>query len=231
MASTPIITAAAPHRRTQAERSHAMRERLLTATLESLIEDGYIGTTLSSIVRRAGVSRGAQVHHYPNKQALILDATEDLLRRTYKALGTLLLSIADEDNRLEGLIEGTWNELFSIPLHRAYVELLVASQRDKALADALRKLSMRVVKIYEPAVEHYFESMPGSREELKTLFAQIWATLSGIAMQAHLTTDKNYVRSHLKLLSRQMARHVRARKGVKTPPPRPESWDRSTRGS
>jgi len=48
---------------TQAERSNAMRRRLLAATLESLAEDGYAGSTLSSIVRRAGVSRGAQVHH------------------------------------------------------------------------------------------------------------------------------------------------------------------------
>ena len=57
-----------------------MRKRLLEATLQSLAEDGYAGSTLSSIVRRAGVSRGAQVHHYPNKQALMLDAAEDLLR-------------------------------------------------------------------------------------------------------------------------------------------------------
>ncbi|MBV8062134.1 MAG: TetR family transcriptional regulator, partial [Nevskia sp.] len=49
-------TAAAPRaRRTQAERSDAMRRRLLAATVDSLAEDGYAGTTLSSVVRRAGV--------------------------------------------------------------------------------------------------------------------------------------------------------------------------------
>lgn len=216
----------ASRRRTQAERSDAMRQRLLAATLESLAEDGYAGTTLSSIVRRAGVSRGAQVHHYPSKQALILDAAEDLLRRTYKTLGTLLLGIADEGNRLEGLIAAAWDELFSIPLYRAYLELLLASQRDPLLAEALRKQSMRVMQIFETAVGHYFEIAPGSRENLTSLFIQIQWLLGGMASQNHLMADERFRRAHLKLIVRQMAAHIRARRGVNRPPPRPEAWDR-----
>lgn len=215
-----------PRRRTQAERSDAMRQRLLAATLESLAEDGYAGTTLSSVVRRAGVSRGAQVHHYPNKQALILDATEDLLRRTYKTLGALLLGIADEGNRLEGLIAAAWDELFSIPLYRAYLELLIASQRDPLLAEALRKQSLRVMQIFQAAVDHYFEIAPGSRENLGSLFIQIQWLLGGMASQAHLMTDERFRRAHLRLIARQMAAHIRARRGVNRPPPRPEAWDR-----
>ena len=225
MPRRPSMPVAQP-RRTQAERSDAMRQRLLAATLQSLAEDGYAGTTLSSIVRRAGVSRGAQVHHYPNKQALILDAAEDLLRRTYKTLGTLLLAIADEGNRLQGLIEAAWDELFSIPLYRAYLELLLASQREPVLARALQKQSVRVMQIFETAVAHYFERAPGSREDVAELFLQIQWSLAGMASQAHLMTDESFRRRHLKLLARQMAAHIRARRGVTRPPPRPEAWDR-----
>src|ERR1700757_797172 len=92
MTATASAASPAPARRTQAQRRDAMRRRLLAATVASLAEDGYAGSTLSSIVRRAGVSRGAQVHHYPNKQALILDAAEDLMRRSYRTLGAVLLS-------------------------------------------------------------------------------------------------------------------------------------------
>ena len=206
-----------------------MRQRLLAATLQSLAEDGYAGTTLSSVVRRAGVSRGAQVHHYPSKQALILDAAEDLLRRTYKTLGPLLLGIADENNRLDGLIAAAWDALFSIPLYRAYLELLIASQRDPLLADALRKQSLRVMQIFRTAVDHYFEIAPGSRENLGSLFIQIQWLLGGMASQAHLMTDERFRRMHLKLIARLMAPHLRARRGVNRPPPRPESWDRPAR--
>jgi len=223
------LSAAAPLRRTQAERSDAMRRRLLAATVESLAEDGYAGSTLSSIVRRAGVSRGAQVHHYPNKQALILDAADDLLRSSYRTLGAVLLSVADEDNRLEMLVKTTWEQLFATPLYRAYSELLVASQRDPVLAEALRSMLLRVSKVFEPAVEHYFMPAPGTRENLKAVFLQFSCLLGGMASQAHLFNDPAYVTAQLKLWTRQAQLVMRARKGVRTPPPRPAEWDRPVR--
>ena len=49
--------------RLQEERSAETRGRLLDATVACLHEFGYAGTTTTEIARRAGVSRGAQVHH------------------------------------------------------------------------------------------------------------------------------------------------------------------------
>jgi AcrR family transcriptional regulator len=219
-------SSASNQRRTQAERSEAMRKRLLAATLASLAEDGYTGSTLSSIVRRAGVSRGAQVHHYPNKQALILDAADDLLRRTYRALGALLLSIADEDDRLQGLVEGLWRELYASPRYRAYVELLVESRRDPALAEAMQKLLLRQVDIFEVAVDHYFVASPGTGENPRVVFLKMALLLHGIATHAHLAPDPKVVPALLNSWVREAGKQMRARKGVRTPPPRPPHWDR-----
>ena len=54
-------------RRTQAERTASTRAALLAATVDSLVERGYRGTTTSDVARRAGVSYGALLHHYPTK--------------------------------------------------------------------------------------------------------------------------------------------------------------------
>lgn len=213
-------------RRTQAERSDSMRSRLLEATLQCLAEDGYAASTLSSIVRRAGVSRGAQVHHYPNKQALMLDAAEDLLRRTYRQLGELLLSIGDEDDRLARLVEAAWGQVFSTPLFHAYTELLVASLRDADLAEALRERLRRVQSVFAPAVEHYFEPVSATKAELHALFLQLSCFLVGLATQAHLMKDREHVQAQLRLWARQASLVMRARKGVRLPPPRPEAWPR-----
>jgi len=203
-----------------------MRSRLLEATLQSLAEDGYAASTLSSIVRRAGVSRGAQVHHYPNKQALMLDAAEDLLRRTYRQLGELLLSIGDEDDRLARLVEAAWEQVFSTPLFHAYTELLVASLRDADLAEALRERLRRVQSVFAPAVEHYFEPVSATKAELHALFLQLSCFLVGLATQAHLMKDREHVQAQLHLWAKQASLVMRARKGVRLPPPRPEAWPR-----
>src|SRR5438270_12370952 len=76
------LTAAPTSRRTQAERRAETRGRLLDATLECLADLGYGATTTTEVVRRAGLSRGAQVHHFPTKAELVVAAGEHpFLRR------------------------------------------------------------------------------------------------------------------------------------------------------
>jgi len=58
-------TAPARPRRGQEERRASTRARLLDATVECLVDHGYAATTTTVIAERAGVSRGAQLHHYP----------------------------------------------------------------------------------------------------------------------------------------------------------------------
>src|SRR6195952_4880302 len=62
----------------QEERTRVMRQRLLDATFECLVEHGFSGTSTTLVSRRAGVSRGAQLHHFPTKNDLVLAAVEPL---------------------------------------------------------------------------------------------------------------------------------------------------------
>ena len=55
-----------------------MRQRLLEATVECLVEHGWSGTSTTLVSQRAGVSRGAQLHHFPTKNDLVLAAVEHL---------------------------------------------------------------------------------------------------------------------------------------------------------
>ena len=49
--------------------------------MECLAELGWSGTSTTEVARRAGVSRGAQQHHYPTKMLLVAAALEHLLDR------------------------------------------------------------------------------------------------------------------------------------------------------
>ncbi len=71
----------APSRVPQQERSRATQARLLEATVDCLVEHGWSGTTTTVVAARAGVSRGAQLHHYPTKAALVTAAVAHLTER------------------------------------------------------------------------------------------------------------------------------------------------------
>ncbi len=68
-----------PPRRTQAERSETMRARLATAAFETIAEGGLKALRLRAVAEAAGVSQGALLHHFPDKNAVILAAVVEAL--------------------------------------------------------------------------------------------------------------------------------------------------------
>ena len=74
MATTrsPAVRSAA--RRTQQQRTEETQAALLDATIACLHEVGYAATSTTLVSERAGVSRGAQTHHYPTKTQLVVAA-------------------------------------------------------------------------------------------------------------------------------------------------------------
>lgn len=59
-------------RRTQAERSDATRELILDAAVTLIRKRGYGGLRTGEVSEMANVSRGAQLHHFPTKNDLLV---------------------------------------------------------------------------------------------------------------------------------------------------------------
>lgn len=119
-------------RRTQAERTQATRAKLLDATVASLAELGYARTTTTEVAARAGVSRGAQLHHFPTKADLVLAAVEHLLdlhiQEFMRAVGELPASA----DLLGSAIDLLW-EVFQGDSAVAWIELIIAGRTDPEL--------------------------------------------------------------------------------------------------
>jgi len=157
------------------------------------------------IVAEAGVSRGAQVHHFGSRQQLMLEAAEDLFRQVYRDLGNVLLALPDPGGRLRQTVTSAWDQLFSTDRFKVYQALLGASHQDPELAAALAHLLVRVRAQYQPAVDHYFEAAPGAVVKPRTVFVQMACFLHGLAAQAHLAPDIALLRYQLEAYAKLMA--------------------------
>ena len=131
-------------RRTQAERRAETRARLLDATIESLIEDGYAGTTIRHVAERAGVSQGAQSHHFPHRVDLVASAFEHLAEQRIARYAERARSLSKErDVRLRALLDLLWED-FSSPLFTVAAKLWVASADDGELRERLIPVEKRI---------------------------------------------------------------------------------------
>ena len=140
--------AAPRQRRTQEERSNATRERLLDATIDCLIEYGYAGTTVARIAERAGVTRGAQVHHYPTKADLVVAALRHLALRQVQQSIDELPRIQRAGDAAGAMLDMLWR-IHKGPLFAAVVELWVAARTDPELAAHVGELEP-IVTMAEP---------------------------------------------------------------------------------
>ena len=124
-------------RRSHQERSSETKQKLVTATLDCLIEEGYVNATMNRIAERAGLSRGAQTHHFPSKIELIVAATEHLFNEFAENVSELAHATSEGDNSLEDFIDEVWGRFFSGWFMYASLELIVASRSDKDLHNQL----------------------------------------------------------------------------------------------
>src|SRR6266540_1324378 len=55
------------------ERGSATRQHILAVATEELLAHGYTGTSLSDLIRAAGVTKGGFYHHFRSKEALAVE--------------------------------------------------------------------------------------------------------------------------------------------------------------
>ena len=150
----------------QTERTRAMRARLLEATVQCLVEVGFAGTSTTLVSQRAGVSRGAQLHHFPTKNDLVVAAVEHLTEVRRVELVEALASMPTGPGRTRAVVAAL-GEHFSSDVFTAALELWVAARSDEQLMAAVAPLERRVgrethrLTVQALGVD---ESQPGARE-------------------------------------------------------------------
>lgn len=114
-----------------------MQEALLDAAVGCLVELGFAGTTTTEVTRRAGVSPGAMLHHFPTKADLLSAAVGHVMRRRQDEFRKAMTDVARGTDRLDAAIELMWAAFNGTTFH-AWLELWVAARTDPELAEAVR---------------------------------------------------------------------------------------------
>lgn len=122
-----------------------MRARLLEATVECLVEYGYAGTTTAQVAARAGVTRGALIHHFQSKAHLLAESVRHLaVKRTWDVLDELA-----GDDLSSGSTEWFLDVLWRIhqgPMADATLELLVAARTHPDLREHVDQFETMVLR-------------------------------------------------------------------------------------
>ena len=136
-----------PAQRTpNAERTARTRGLVLEAAVDCLAEKGYAGTSTAEICTRTGLARGTVLHHFPNRDELIVAALDHVLEQRlveFRAAVSKLPSAHRAGPKLaERALDLLWAE-HQRPVYYAWLELLVASRTNPALKQPLARVMRR----------------------------------------------------------------------------------------
>jgi AcrR family transcriptional regulator len=179
-------------RRTQAERSAAMRTRLLDATIECLVTYGYAGITTPRVAELAGVTRGAQIHHFRSKEDLVVAAIEHLAQQRTQAAIREFGRVQASSDPVSTVLDFLW-EAHQGPMFIATVELWVAARTDDVLARHIERVEPLVNSTLISAIAQLVPDH-AARKELRNFVYTAMDALRGILLNSFVDRDAGRAR-------------------------------------
>jgi len=144
----------------QQTKSQLTQTAILQAAVDCFFERGYASTTTEHISKRAGVSRGAMLHHFPSRFELISATVSHLNQQR-------LEMFAQEENaaqrgaeytRVEEGIDAYWRQL-NTPVFIVFLELTIAARTDEELAQVINPALRSFESAWYEAVKDIFPDL------------------------------------------------------------------------
>jgi AcrR family transcriptional regulator len=178
----------------QAQKSASTRTQIIESAIKCFVEYGYSRTTTPLIAQKAGLSRGAMLHHFPSKLAVVTAAVEYLHAKRLRAFRKAVLKQGEGGgDHVRQAVEAYWQHVRH-PMFVAFFELAVAARTDKELADVLKPAQEGFEREwYQAAVELFPEWKGSSGEKFELGFDLSRYVMEGMAISflTHKETERD----------------------------------------
>ncbi len=185
-------------RRKPQARSADTQERILSAALQCLVERGYARTATADVAERAGMSRGAQLHHFPTRADLLAATVEHLTERRLAEFRGTIARLPPNNDEIGAAIDFLWSA-FSDDSAYATLELIVAARTDEELHASLRPVADRFAETLNLA-DRELAPHPEDRERFNSFRNLVLVSLQGLAVMQIIKHNDALIRGVLDLL-------------------------------
>lgn len=191
----------------QAQKSAATRDQILSAAVRCIVDLGYSQTTTMKIAERAGLSRGATLHHFPSKLDIIRAAVDYLHERRLRAFRNSVNAIPEGTDRIKAATEAYWAHA-THPIFVAFFELSVAARTDKELRKILKPAQKAFDEEWYRTAQEVFPEWQSDPEAFDLALSLVQNLMEGIAIstmthsrQSDHDKLKDYLEGQLRALA------------------------------
>jgi AcrR family transcriptional regulator len=165
----------------QAQKSASTRNLIVEAAVRCFVELGYARTTTTVIAEKAGLSRGAMLHHFPSKLDIVRAAVDYLHAKRLRAFRKSMAQEPTDHDFVHAGVQQYWAHV-KHPLFVAFFELAVAARTDKDLAAVLRPAQEAFEREWQQASLEVFPAWRDKGAKFELAFDLSRFLLDGMAI-------------------------------------------------
>ena len=175
----------------QEKKSKSTRNLILDSAIECLYEEGYSATSTALIAAKAGLSRGAMMHHYPTKLDLIQALIKHLAEKRKNGFSYLVKAIPNTKRlEQEAGLEAYWKLLISNE-YIAFQELRNAARTDNQYSEMLRLATTEIEEEWRDFVLTLFPEWKTKPDKFVLAMDLTQFLMEGMAMH-HINGSKRF---------------------------------------
>jgi AcrR family transcriptional regulator len=161
------------------------RARVIDATIECILDEGFYRASSNRIAERAGVTWGVIQHHFGTREGLLLAAFDHSMMELIDILESAEIAGATFDARLESLTDVLWS-FYRQPRFIAYEQLTLNLLRDPTIdAASARRVRRQQARIGARLTALAGQAVEGIEDVLPPL--ELFQILRGVAIGLNLT--------------------------------------------
>ena len=177
------------------QRSLDTQQTLLEATMDCINEFGYNGASTNKIIEKAGVSRGALLHHYPTKVELISATFAYLHEQVAAKVGEIVQQAEKNKQAWPEILLKIKESTFKGPLWDVFLEIMVASRTDETLYQMLIPTTNLYYNSVDTVWHQHFTTdqlTSAQIERITNILNLSMSVLRGLAVLRLLHDEQNY---------------------------------------
>jgi AcrR family transcriptional regulator len=137
-------------RRTQAERSEETRTRIVKAAANLIRKRGYARFRTAEVAKEAGLSRGAQLHHFPTKDSLVVATLEFVFEQAQVLSRRRAAAVNKPRDLIEAIIEDA-REFFFSEHFMVAIDIVLSTSTDQSVRKQILDISRKARRPVEAA--------------------------------------------------------------------------------
>ena len=161
------------------QKSERARRTICEATVHCLAELGYSETSISRVVAKAKVSKGALQHHFPSKEDLMASTASYLLARPVE------YSDRDTSSNIRERLRAFWDRMTNTRAYLALLEILIAARTDRVLqARIAAGLKTSIKEIDEHFLPRYGDLNAAEQDDVLLLMTANRCLMRGLLVES-----------------------------------------------